>query len=312
MIGCPVATLSQPSGGESPQQQEATTFRSCPLCGCNNQLAAPLATSLPPWELKECPACQMVYLENALPYQALEESFAWQHQLDQHRIDQQQATPQSYHLRRTWRRWRKQIFRRKQVADWAEQFFPSGKVLDLGCGRGKNLHKLPGSHIPFGIEIGKDAAQQANQDAAQRGGKVWQGDCLSILKRLPEGSFQGVLLQSYLEHEIHPLPVLLEIARVLSYGGGVVIKVPNYDCWSRKIRGQKWCGFRFPDHVNYFTPTTLSEMVQRAGLSQVRFGWVDHLPTSDTMWLAARKMAVSISDQESVNSALESINFSTC
>jgi len=62
-----------------------------------------------------------------------------------------------------------------------------------------------------------------------------------------------------------------------------VIKVPNYACVNRMMMGANWCGFRFPDHVNYFTPQSLSKMASLAGFKTVqRFS--DKLPTSDNMW----------------------------
>jgi hypothetical protein len=69
----------------------------------------------------------------------------------------------------------------------------------------------------------------------------------------------------------------------------LIVKVPNYASWNRKIRANRWCGFRFPDHVNYFTPHTLKSMLQETGFQIVKFSIFDHLPTSDNMWLVARK-----------------------
>jgi hypothetical protein len=79
--------------------------------------------------------------------------------------------------------------------------------------------------------------------------------------------------------------VLEETRRVMRPGARIIIKVPNYDSWNRRLRGAKWCGFRFPDHVNYFTPETMTRLVKKAGMRVVRFGMGDRMPTSDNMWL---------------------------
>jgi hypothetical protein len=55
--------------------------------------------------------------------------------------------------------------------------------------------------------------------------------------------------------------------------------------------GQKWCGFRYPDHVNYWTPKTLNKIIKETGFEIVRFNFGDRFPTSDNMWLIARKPA---------------------
>ena len=65
--------------------------------------------------------------------------------------------------------------------------------------------------------------------------------------------------------------------------GLVVVKAPNYAALNRRVMGAGWCGFRFPDHVNYFTPKSLAEMGARAGFKTVQ-RFVDRLPTSDNMW----------------------------
>jgi hypothetical protein len=31
------------------------------------------------------------------------------------------------------------------------------------------------------------------------------------------------------------------------------------------VIGPKWCGFRYPDHVNYFTLSTLRNVAKRTG-----------------------------------------------
>jgi hypothetical protein len=57
---------------------------------------------------------------------------------------------------------------------------------------------------------------------------------------------------------------------------------------NRIVRGNKWCGFRFPDHVNQFTPKTLLRMVRDANYKVVKFNFFDYLPTSDNMWMVIK------------------------
>lgn len=96
-------------------------------------------------------------------------------------------------------------------------------------------------------------------------------------------------MTSFLEHDAKARQTLMALKRVMRYSARVIIKVPNYVSWNRHVRGAKWCGFRFPDHVNYFTPATLVQLLDKTGYTPVHFGLLDHLPTSDTMWLVAKK-----------------------
>lgn len=91
-------------------------------------------------------------------------------------------------------------------------------------------------------------------------------------------------MSSFLEHEAKPFELLRELRRVLRPDGAVVIKVPNFACWNRALRGNRWCGFRYPDHVNYFTPTTLARLAAEAGYRVVRQRASDRVPTSDNMY----------------------------
>lgn len=49
-------------------------------------------------------------------------------------------------------------------------------------------------------------------------------------------------------------------------GGKALTQAPNFAALNRRVSGAKWPGLRYPDHVNYFTPTTLRAAVHKAGL----------------------------------------------
>ena len=74
-------------------------------------------------------------------------------------------------------------------------------------------------------------------------------------------------MRSYLEHETNPRSVLEKCFVALKAGGVVYIKVPDYGCVGRRVVGKNWCGFRFPDHVNYFTKRSLKQLAQSIGYS---------------------------------------------
>jgi predicted SAM-dependent methyltransferase len=59
--------------------------------------------------------------------------------------------------------------------------------------------------------------------------------------------------------------VLQGAHRALKPTGAVYIRVPNFGSLNRRVIGPKWCGFRYPDHVNYFTLATLTDAARRAG-----------------------------------------------
>jgi SAM-dependent methyltransferase len=161
----------------------------------------------------------------------------------------------------------------------------SGTLLDCGCGDGKFLAEAQRFFEVWGVEISARAAALAQ-------GRVPAGKiiCAPITEAaLPASYFGVVTLFSVLEHDWHPHSALRAAHAALKPGGIAVIKVPNHASWNRHIMAQDWCGYRLPDHCNYFTPRSLADMLRRAGLRPLRGSFLDRMPTSDSLWMAAEK-----------------------
>jgi ubiquinone/menaquinone biosynthesis C-methylase UbiE len=164
-------------------------------------------------------------------------------------------------------------------------------VLDIGCGSGHQLldlqRRLAKTHSklrPCGIEISRNLAEAAHASVSAFGGHVAQASALDGLRSFGEMEFDVVMMISYLEHEFQPLAVLEEVRRILKPQGVCVLKVPNFASLNRRVRGKRWCGFRYPDHVNYFTPHTLRLVAAAAGLKVKRQAISDRFPLSDNMY----------------------------
>lgn len=257
--------------------------RACPLCGQNNASGPALGYSQPPWRLKQCASCGLVYLENPPAYESLGEEFAWEKTWAEERAQRRRRWPVLYYTSRLL----KGIFQRDTLTRWACRYFAPGRILDIGCGAGHSLERLPAQFILFGIEISRGLSRQAEDRFARRGGRVIQADALSGLAQCEPQFFDGVIMTSFLEHEPRPKEVLAAAARVMKPGARLIVKAPNFSSWNRALRGRHWCGFRFPDHVNYFTPELLRRLLAESGFRLVRFGLTDRFPTSDNMWLVA-------------------------
>jgi predicted SAM-dependent methyltransferase len=111
---------------------------------------------------------------------------------------------------------------------------------------------------------------------------------VEALPQFAPASIDAVVMRSYLEHEPQARAVLAGAHAALQEGGIVVVKVPNYGSLNRRIMGERWCGFRFPEHVNYFTPASLAKMTASVGFT-CQQGILDRLPTSDNMWAVLSK-----------------------
>lgn len=107
-----------------------------------------------------------------------------------------------------------------------------GKLLDLGCGIGDMLKFYPNS---VGVDINPHTVEYCNTHGLEA--YLMDSDLLPF----DANSFDTILLDNVLEHINEPLNLLLEICRVLTNSGRLIIGLP----------GEK--GFLMdPDHkINY-------------------------------------------------------------
>ncbi len=241
--------------------------------------------------LRQCAGCGLVYLENPPPALELAEELAWEKTYYEERRRRREREPVLQGLGAAVNFLRARVFRRDKLSALARRHFPAGRILDVGCSDGAALARLPAGYVPFGIEVSKGLQRLAEEKFSARGGRSVRSDALSGMLQFPEASFDGVVMMSYLEHEANPRQALEQAVRLLRPGASLIVKAPNYACWNRSVRGARWCGFRSPEHVNYFTPQLLRRLVMECGLRVRQFGFLDRLPTSDNMWLVAEKPA---------------------
>jgi SAM-dependent methyltransferase len=245
----------------------------------------------------------MVFLENPPDYASLAEIHAWEKTYEAEKLRRRQEEPVFSAIAATVLSLRRRMQKTEKIIRLAASSIvrmrPADtdvvRVLDVGCGDAaksvalcawlRHRHRL--AVRPLGIEISSGLAQVAATALEALGGRCIHNDALGGMAEIGDGTIDLVLLCSYLEHETNPLDVLRACRRVLRPQGRIVIKVPNFACLNRHLRQNRWCGFRYPDHVNYFTPATLRAMVVRAGLAACRMSWLDTFPTSDNMYLVA-------------------------
>jgi SAM-dependent methyltransferase len=228
--------------------------RACPQCDSDAYQALPHYSS-GPWQIAECGACGFVFLRNPPAYEELVSNFAWEKTRAAEVKRRKQKSPV-----RMWldgaTRWRAGIYS-PEIGDRLQRLFKPGPVLDVGCGSGK---KVPQPFIPFGCEISAELCREADAHMQTRGGRAIHAPAVEGVKQFPDRYFTGILLRSFLEHEAEPRALLAECARVLAPDGTIYVRVPNYGSLNRRLLGGKWCGFRHPDHVNYFTVSSLAAM----------------------------------------------------
>lgn len=258
----------------------------CDACGGRDRKPFPADTI---WPVVVC-SCGFVYLSCAPEYAALASDLAWE-KTSLAEKKRRRSRPFGWLDEKT--RWRMKIGhiidRRRNKAILGGQ----GSVLDIGCGPSC---RVPPGPIPFGIEISESLAEMAVTHFAARGGRVVTGPALHALDLFPNAAFSAILMRSYLEHEAAPLAVLRKGHAKLAPGGIIHVRVPDFGSLNRRVMGKSWCGYRFPDHVNYFTGVSLRAMAARAGLAYRRLNWLS--PFDDNIIAELSKRHLSCSGED--------------
>jgi 2-polyprenyl-3-methyl-5-hydroxy-6-metoxy-1,4-benzoquinol methylase len=248
----------------------------------------------------QCETTGFVFLADPPEYECLETELAWEKTAVEEKQRRYQAEPIVSHVSAAASRLKFGLFpKRSKIATIAAEEIAclvsghSGKevdLLDIGCGTGGLLLRMHQTLADqginsrlTGIEVSKSEAE-TGQTLLENRGRIIQANALAGAQQLAPNSIDVVLMSCFLEHEAQPHALLTALRPVLRQGGMIVLKVPNFASWNRHLRGQKWCGFRYPDHVNYFTPKSLAILCEQTGYQIKRQSWREKLPISDNMY----------------------------
>ena len=255
------------------------------------------------WKIVECLETGMVFLQNPPDYAQLIDELAWEKRFTEERARRKAKEPILSVISSLIKKVRGYVRKKERIEiESAEQLkiliniihAKELTVVDVGCGTGNKLQKIikenQNSHNvkiqAIGIELSQVQSEQANTNLKRVGGFCLHNTAIDGLKEIADNTVDLIILCSFLEHELHPLTLLSECKLKLNQNGRIIIKVPNFDSINRKVRQKKWCGFRYPDHVNYFMPKTLKMVLLNAGLKMTE---LDNFPLNDNMWAIVTK-----------------------
>lgn len=267
---------------EATSPEVKTRTRPCPICRASHSPAARISPySRAPWDIIECHACAFVFLPVVPEHAELETNLAWEKSFVTEATRRKKKQPLLQWLDKTTR-WRLNLIPAQEGVQILNAQAQSGPALDLGCGSGGHLANFDDRFSLHGVEISKVLAERAQVDLGHRGATIVQASSVDGLRSFKDNYFTAALLRSYLEHDWQAREVIEALHAKMAPGGMAVVKVPNYGSLNRRVMGKNWCGFRLPDHVNYFDKPSLRALAKNAGF-EVRFPVLKSLPTDDNM-----------------------------
>lgn len=197
-----------------------------------------------------------------------------------------------------------QVLRYKVVADIISQLpinFSQTKILDYGC--------YDGTFIEWVRSICKWAkrAEFAGYDISIKG-KVGGVKLYDSLEKLLSTAkrYNVVVMNHVLEHMLNPLKTLGIISRLLEEEGYIVIEVPD----TSFINENDFSPFHI-QHTNYFTPATISKMLNQGGYSVISINTfknsdLDRDPFFPSLIVIGQKDENYIKDGKVLKKAIES------
>jgi SAM-dependent methyltransferase len=146
----------------------------------------------------------------------------------------------------------------------------SGRILDLGCGRGEWLELLREKGF---TATGVDMNASMLDECRERGFDVVKGDAVDYLAGLEESSVAAITSMHLVEHLPHDIMIRLidEAHRALKPGGVLVLETPNPE---NLTVGAHWF-YMDPTHRNPIPPALLEWTLSNRGFETVEVQRLD-------------------------------------
>lgn len=248
----------------------------CPLCKSDQFQPA---YDFSPYQLVRCRQCGLYYLSPRLTESAMLDHYRQDSYYEQGEAGYDSYLEQETTLRQTFARLFINLKRDNMVG---------GDLLEVGCGYGFLLDEAKSY---FDKRVGTDFSSEAVEYASQYADAVYLGG----LDELPQDKqFDCIITTNVIEHVYDPIPFVQNLTSYLKPGGLLVTATPNMDSFIRHILRDGWPSFKSPEHVTYFDRRTLSDLMRRAGLTDIRpLAFPHAFPLS----LIGRKLGLSLSPE---------------
>ena len=155
----------------------------------------------------------------------------------------------------------------------------SGCLLEVGSAAGFFLrHARQQGFDVTGIELSPGAARQA----AERFGLPMITGTLEDAA-VDRDSMDVIVLLQTIEHVPDPAATLTRLLELMRPGALLLMTTPNQSSWLARVSRSHWFEYKPPEHLYFFSPRTLRQLLQRAGFCDIEIrrdvhryppGWV--------------------------------------
>ncbi len=213
----------------------------CRICGSENLKIIKVGKT----SLYQCQKCKIIFNKNLPNEDAIEEYYSKKYEISSSEI---------MHIeQRRFARQPEQFELIKLITKYKK---PPAKILDIGCDRAfflDNIRRL-GFEV-IGVELSKKARFYTQNIGIKVFSKIYE----------VKQAFDIVTLSHSLEHIPQPLILLNELKEKVNRNGLLLIRVPAFDCFWRKIFRSKWIWFQPINHLFHYSVESLKNLLITAG-----------------------------------------------
>lgn len=230
-------------------------YPACPVCGSDRR-EFPFRLCHP-YTIARCTACGFYYLYPRLIERAMQEAYRQPSYYEGGACGYADTsyTAQESALRATFKRF---------LHNLADRRLTGGTLLEVGCGYG---YLLDEARPYFDHRVGTEFSVEGAEIARATGAEVFVGGIEQISA---ERKFDCILAVQVIEHVYQPSAFVKQLINHTQPRGHTIIATPDMGGVLRKAMGRHWPSFKIPEHVGYFDFRTLSRLMEKAGVSDVR------------------------------------------
>ena len=296
----------------SNKKQEVRT-RSCPDCYICSTKGVMLYRGLQDrlfgapgrWNLKKCsnPECGLVWVDPMPIEEDIGKMYKTYYTHQDNSSDREDWGIKRflrYGLKKTWN-----LFLRVTPIYWERKRLSlmylgknkPGRLLEVGCGNGQRLvqYRDLGWRVE-GQEVDLKAAKLARQLYNL---KIHLGPVEEL--RIPDATFDAIIMHHVIEHLHHPEMVLAECHRLLRTNGKLVVVTPNFESFGHRRFGADWRGLEPPRHIHIFSCKTVLKIAHEAGFRQCTL-WTT---AANAQGIAADSLYIQHANQHLVDDGLK-------
>ncbi len=250
----------------APEFQVADTEEvTCCLCGD----AGKPVYDLPPYGVRRCPRCTLVFVSPRLRPEALSRLYDQVDYFEGGVYGGQSPWSPPMVLQRIWTAGRLNLIARVHSAngqgETPSSASPAGqRLLEFGSGYGLFLAAARGrGYVVQGVELSQPAAEET----AKRGIDV---HCGQLVDAPLFGPYDVVCGWDTLEHVPDPLAVLRRIRELVTDDGTVALSTPYFSSLPSRLLRRRWWTLKPAEHIWHYTPYSLRLLASRADFTVTR------------------------------------------